>query len=80
MVRHHKEPNIYYIQLLNKDKSGSPKVVNQHQLFDLNWSSPPSVANKSQDDDDPAVIPLFLHPKTKNNINKCDQKNSSLQH
>ena len=28
MVGHHKEPNVYYIQLLNKDKSGSPKVVN----------------------------------------------------
>ena len=28
MVGHHKEPNVYYIQLLNKDKSSSPKVVN----------------------------------------------------
>ena len=28
MVGHHKDPNVYYIQFLNKDKSGSPKVVN----------------------------------------------------
>ena len=73
MVGHHKEPNVYYIQLLNKDKSGSPKVVNWCQLFNLNWSSPPSVADKSQDDGDPAVIPSFLHPKTKTNINNFEK-------
>ena len=28
IVGHHKKPNVYYIQLLNKDKPGSPKVVN----------------------------------------------------
>ena len=28
MIGHHKEPNVYYIQLLNKDKLGQPKVVN----------------------------------------------------
>ena len=44
---------------------GSPKVVNQCQLFDLNHSSPPSVADNSQDDDDATVIPSFLHPKVK---------------
>ena len=25
---HHEEPNVYYVQLLNKDKPGHPKVVN----------------------------------------------------
>ena len=25
MVGHHMEPNVYYIQLLNKDKPGLPK-------------------------------------------------------
>ena len=73
MVGHHKEPNVYYIQLLNKDKSVSPKVVNLCQLFNLNHSSPPSVADNSQDDDDTAVIPSFLHPKVKTNINNLDQ-------
>ena len=28
VVGHHTEPNVYYIQLLNKDKPGLPKVVN----------------------------------------------------
>ena len=28
VVGHHKKPNVYYIQLLNKDKPGHPKVVN----------------------------------------------------
>ena len=28
VVGHHEEPNIYYIQLLNADKKGLPKVVN----------------------------------------------------
>ena len=75
MFGHHKEPKVYYIQLLDKDKPGSPKLINQHQLFDLNHSSPPSMADNSQDDDDPAVIPSFLHPKVKNNINNCSQQN-----
>ena len=47
VVSHHEEPNVYYIQPLNTDKQGSPKVVNQHQLFDFNCSSPPSVADTS---------------------------------
>ena len=33
---HHQEPNVYYIQLLNYDCKGHPKVVNCHQLYDLN--------------------------------------------
>ena len=36
IVGHHSDLNVYYIQLLNKDKPGSQKVVNRHQLFDLN--------------------------------------------
>ena len=28
MVGHHKEPNVYYIQLLDKSQQGPPKVVN----------------------------------------------------
>ena len=28
MIGHHREPSVYYIQLLNKDKPGQPKVVN----------------------------------------------------
>ena len=76
VVGHHMEPSVYYIQLLNKDKQGPPKVVNQCQLFDLNHSSPPSVADTSLDDDDPAVIPSFLHPKSKTNICNLDQQTS----
>ena len=56
VVGHHKEPNVYYIQLLNLDKKGLPKVVNQHQLFDLNCSSPPSVTILSM-----VIVQLFHH-------------------
>ena len=48
VVGHHVEPNVYYIQLLNTDKPGSPKVVNRRQLFDLNCTSPPSEAAMGQ--------------------------------
>ena len=67
VVGHHKEPNVYYIQPLNTDKQGSPKVVNWHQLFDLKHSSSLSMADTPQEDDS-AVIPSFLHPKPKNSI------------
>ena len=50
-------------------------MVNWCQLFNLSHSSPPSVADKSQDDDDPVVIPSFLHPKGKNNITNINQQN-----
>ena len=30
VVGHHQEPNVYYIKLLNSNKPGQPKVVNQH--------------------------------------------------
>ena len=36
MVGHYQEPNVYYIQLLNSDHKVCPKVVNRHQLYDLN--------------------------------------------
>ena len=42
VIGHHHEPNMYYIQLLNKDCKGHPEVVNQCQIYDLNRSSPPS--------------------------------------
>ena len=35
VVGHHQEPNVYYIQLLNSNKPGQPKVVNRCQLYDL---------------------------------------------
>ena len=62
VVGHHMEPNVYYIQLLNKDKPGSPKVVNRCQLFDLKCTSPPS--ETVSPDGDLAVIPSFLQPKS----------------
>ena len=36
VVGHHQETNVYYIQLLNPDHKGHPKVVNHHQIYDLN--------------------------------------------
>ena len=72
VVIHHEEPNVYYIQPLNTDKQGSPKVVNWHKLFDLNCSSPTSVADTSQEDDS-AVIPSFLHPIPKISIPNSTQ-------
>ena len=62
VVGHHAEPNVYYIQLLNSDKPGSPKAVNRHQLFDLNCTSPPSEATSPNGDF--AAIPSFLHKPT----------------
>ena len=35
MVGHHHKPNVYYVQLLNKECKGHPKVVNQCQIYDL---------------------------------------------
>ena len=77
IVGHHEEPNVYYNQLLNLDKKGSPKVVNQHQLFDLNHSNPPSMINFSFDGDF-AIVPSFLHSNktsnVKSNINLSEQQ------
>ena len=70
VVGHHAEPNVYYIQLLNTDKPGSPKAVNRHQLFDLNRTSPPSEATSLNGDF--AVIPSFLHPKPTTKLHNLD--------
>ena len=86
IVGHHLEPNVYYIQLLNKDKPGPPKVVNQCELFNLKWSEFPSVASASSNSD-PAV-PSFLHLKSKftthnsnsNNINPSHHYNTRSKH
>ena len=64
IVGHHEEPNIYYIQFLNLDKKGLPKVVNRCQLFDLNHSSPPSSINSFNGDC--ATVPSFLNPSKSN--------------
>ena len=62
VVGHHHEPNMYYIQLLNKDHKGHPKVVNHHQIYDLNHSSPPSESlGSNSKDGDTSVVPSFLH-------------------
>ena len=77
IVGHHKEPNVYYIQLLNADKKGLPKVVNRCQLFDLNHSSPPSITNSF--DGDCAMVPSFLNP-SKSNINFDSNSNVQQPH
>ena len=69
---HHEKPNVYYIQLLNKP--GQPKVVNRHQLFDLNRSVPPSAS--STIDDGSAVVPSFLN----NHGTKSNTFNFSNEH
>ena len=73
VVGHHAEPNVYYIQLLNTDKPGPPKVVNRHQLFDLNCTSPPSEATSPNGDF--AVIPSFLQPKLISNLHDLNTLN-----
>ena len=78
IVGHHSEPNVYYIQLLNKDKPGSPKAVNRCQLFDLNRSSPPSEATSSNGDF--AVIPSFLQPKIVHNLHNLNNTNKTPAH
>ena len=79
VVGHHSEPNVYYIQLLNKDKPGPLKVVNWQQLFNLNRSEPPSVASTSFNGDSTAV-PSFLHPKSKLNTYNSNSNNNTSHH
>ena len=75
----HSEPNVYYIQLLNKDKIGNPKVVNRCQLFDLKRSEPPSVASTSPNGD--SAVPSFLLPNLKLNLyNNNSSNNNNLHH
>ena len=70
VVGHHQEPNMYYIQLLNSDHKGHPKVVNCHQLYDLNRSCLPSESSGSGSKGlDVPVIPSFLTGRSlKSNI------------
>ena len=74
-VGHHQEPNVYYIQLLSQDHKSKPKVVNHHQLYNLNLSTSPSTSRdlKSRDDGYP-VLPCFLAGKTQGSYNSlfCD--------
>ena len=67
MVSHHNEPNVYYIQLLNLDKKVHPRVVNWHQVFDINWSTPPSIGSSSATGD-LASVPSFLHSNRSSNF------------
>ena len=78
VVGHHSEPNVYYIQLLNKDKTGHPKVVNRCQLFDLKWSEPPSVASTSPNGD--SAVPSFLQPNLKLNLYNNNSTNNNSHH
>ena len=56
---------MYYVQLLNQDHKGHPKVVNQYQIYDLNRSSPPSESLDSDPKDgDISVVPSFLARNT----------------
>ena len=76
VVGHHQEPNVYYIQLLNSNKPGQPKVVNRHQLYDLKRSVPPSTSPMG--DDGFASIPSFLNRQPHNS--KSNFSNSNDQH
>ena len=66
VVAHHQEPNMYYIQLLNSDHKGHPKVVNCHQLYDLNQSCPLLESSTfGSEDCDVLVIPSSLSVNSK---------------
>ena len=70
VVSHPKEPNVYYIQLLNQDHKSKPKVVNHHQLYDLNQSVSPSTSQDlGSGDDGHPVLPCFLAGKTNGSYN-----------
>ena len=57
---------MYYIQLLNSDCKGRPKVVNRCQLYDLNRSCPLSEPSTFElEDCDVLVIPSFLSGNSK---------------
>ena len=80
MVAHHQEPSVYYIQLLNSECKGCPKVVNHRQLYDLNRSCPLSESSTfGSEDCDVLVIPSFLssNPKRSNISNFTEP---SVQH
>ena len=80
MISHHNEPNMCYVQLLNKDCKSHPKVVNHCQINDLNRSSPPSESLESDPkDDNISVVPSFLARKT-NRSNNTFFANPLLPH
>ena len=79
VVGHHQKPNVYYIQLLNSSKPGQPKVVNWHQLYDLQRSVPPSTSPLG--DDGFASIPSFLNRQPCNfSSNVGDSNNQHNSH
>ena len=64
VVGHHQESNVYYIQLLNPDCKSKPKVVNCHQIYDLNHSQSPSESQGSEPGDNGnSAIPSFFAGK-----------------
>ena len=66
VVAHHQEPNVYYIQLLNSECKGHPKVVNCHQLYDLNQSGLLSESlTCGSGGSDVLVFPSFLSRNSK---------------
>ena len=81
VVGHHQEPNVYYIQLLSQDRKSKPKVVNHHQLYDLNQSISPSASwdLKSRDDGYP-VLPCFLAGKSQGSYNSLFSDPHSINH
>ena len=81
VVGHHKELNVYYVQLLNQDHKSKPRVVNFHQIYDLNQSVSPSTSQdlKSRDIDHP-VLPCFLAGKTNGSYNSLFFDPHSIHH
>ena len=61
---------MYYVQLLNKYCKSHSKVVNLHQIYDLNRSTPPPEPMDSDAKDDYfSVVPSFLVRKTNGSSN-----------
>ena len=81
VVGHHQEPNVYYIQLLSQDRKSKPKVVNHHQLYNLNQSIYPSASRdlESRDDCYP-VLPCFLAGKSQGSYNSLFSDPHSINH
>ena len=68
IVGHHH--NIHYVQLLNKDRKSKPKIVNCHQIYDLNCFTPPSEPQDSESrDGDNLTISCFLAGKSSGSNN-----------
>ena len=80
VVSHHKELNVYYVQLLNQDCKSKPKVVNCHQLYNLNWSVSPTSQDLGSRDDGHPVLPCFLAGKTNGLYNSLFFNPHSFHH